>query len=64
VQIPNIIQTQKKLGMETLNDALLGLVKSKTIEAGEAYVKAVEKKEMATKLRALGHNLDGLAGEE
>jgi twitching motility protein PilT len=64
VQIPNIIQTQKKLGMETLNDALLGLVKSKTIEAEEAYVKAVEKKEMATKLRALGHNLDGLAGEE
>jgi twitching motility protein PilT len=39
-------------------------VKSKTIEAEEAYVKAVEKKEMATKLRALGHNLDGLAGEE
>ncbi|AMW06933.1 twitching motility protein [Gemmatimonas phototrophica] len=64
VQIPNIIQTQKKLGMETLNDALLNLVKSKTIEAEEAYVKAVEKKEMSAKLRALGHNIDNVAGEE
>lgn len=64
VQIPNIIQTQKKLGMETLNDALLNLVKSKTIEAEEAYVKSVEKKEMSSKLRALGYNIDGVAGEE
>jgi len=64
VQIPNIIQTQKKLGMETLNDALLNLVKSKTIEPEEAYVKSVEKKEMSSKLRALGHNIDGVAGEE
>jgi twitching motility protein PilT len=64
VQIPNIIQTQKKLGMETLNDALLTLVRSKTIEPEEAYVKAVEKKEMSGKLRALGYNIDGVAGEE
>jgi twitching motility protein PilT len=64
VQIPNIIQTQKKLGMETLNDALLNLVKSKTIEPEEAYVKSVEKKEMSSKLRALGYNIDGVAGEE
>lgn len=64
VQIPNIIQTQKKLGMETLNDALINLVKSKTIEPEEAYVKSVEKKEMSSKLRALGYNIDGVAGEE
>jgi twitching motility protein PilT len=64
VQIPNIIQTQKKLGMETLNDALLNLVKSKTIEPEEAYVKSVEKKEMSSKLRALGYNIDSVAGEE
>ena len=64
VQIPNIIQTQKKLGMETLNDALLGLVKSKTIEPEEAYVKAVEKKDMSSRLRLLGHNIDAVAGEE
>ena len=64
VQINNIIQTQKKLGMETLNDALMNLVKSKTVEAEEAYVKSAEKKDMASKLRALGYNLDGLAAEE
>ena len=64
VQIPNIIQTQRKLGMETLNDALITLVKSKTIEPEEAYVKSVEKKEMSGKLRALGFNIDGVAGEE
>ena len=64
VQINNIIQTQKKLGMETLNDALMHLVKSKTVEAEEAYVKSAEKKDMASKLRALGYNLDGLAAEE
>lgn len=64
VQIPNIIQTQKKLGMETLNDALLNLVKSKTIEPDEAYTKSVERKEMGGKLRALGYNIDNVAGEE
>ena len=64
VQINNIIQTQKKLGMETLNDALMNLVKSKTVEAEEAYVKSAEKKDMASKLRALGYNLDGLAADE
>lgn len=64
VQINNVIQTQKKLGMETLNDALTNLVKSKTIEAEEAYVKSVEKKEMAFRLRALGYTLDGLAADE
>jgi twitching motility protein PilT len=64
VQINNIIQTQKKLGMETLNDALMHLVKSKTIDAEEAYVKSAEKKDMASRLRALGYNLDGLAAEE
>lgn len=57
VQIPNIIQTQRKLGMETLNDALLNLVKTKQVEPEEAYNKAVEKKDMAMKLKAIGHNI-------
>lgn len=64
VQIPNIIQTNRRLGMETLNDALLTLVRNKTIEAEEAFVKSVEKKEMAGKLKAMGYNLDGLTSEE
>ena len=64
VQINNIIQTQKKLGMETLNDALLNLVKSGSVEPVEAYNKSVEKKDMALKLRALGHDMTGHASEE
>ena len=64
VQIPNIIQTQRKLGMETLNDALLNLVKTKQVEAEEAFMKSVEKKDMAMKLKALGYKLEGLTVEE
>ncbi len=64
VQINNIIQTQKKLGMETLNDALLTLVKSGQVEAVEAYNKSVEKKDMALKLRALGHDMSAYASDE
>jgi twitching motility protein PilT len=64
VQIPNIIQTQKKLGMEMLNDALLQLVRSNTVEPAEAYVKSAEKKDMAAKLKALGYDLGPLVSEE
>jgi twitching motility protein PilT len=64
VQINNIIQTQKKLGMETLNDALITLVKSRTIEPVEAFVKCAEKKDMAMKLHALGHNISAFSSEE
>jgi len=63
VQIPNIIQTQKKLGMETLNDALLNLVKSKTIDPEEAYVRAAERKDMGLKLKAAGYQL-AIAGTD
>jgi twitching motility protein PilT len=63
VQIPNIIQTQRKLGMETMNDALLSLVKSQTVDPEEAYIRSVEKKDMAIKLRGLGYKMD-LAGSE
>ncbi|WP_291161590.1 type IV pilus twitching motility protein PilT [Gemmatimonas sp. UBA7669] len=64
VQIPNIIQTQRKLGMETLNDALLNLVKTKQVEPEEAYNKAVEKKDMAMKLKAIGHNITSAGLDE
>jgi len=43
-QIPSIIQTGKGLGMITLNDSLINLVKKKIIEPREAYIKAVDKK--------------------
>ena len=64
VQINNIIQTQKKLGMETLNDALMTLVKNKTIEPVEAYLKCAEKKDMSMKMHALGYDISSVSGEE
>ncbi len=42
-QIPLAMTTGRKLGMVSLNDALVELVKAGTVSAGEAYAKAVEK---------------------
>jgi twitching motility protein PilT len=42
-QIPTVMQTSKRLGMVTLNDALLELVDGKLIEPSEGYTKAVDK---------------------
>ncbi len=64
VQINNVIQTQRKLGMETLNDALLTLVKSGTVAPEEAFLKSAEKKDMAAKLRATGFDTSALSNEE
>ena len=51
-QIPSIMQTNRKAGMVTLNDALLELVEQKVVEAKDAYVKAVEKSAFAAALKA------------
>ena len=45
-QIPSIMQTSKGIGMQTLNDVLVDLVKKKVVEPAEAYTKSVEKKSM------------------
>ena len=45
-QIPSIMQTGKALGMKTLNEALLDLVKKKIVEPQEAYAKAVAKSDL------------------
>ncbi|HEY5998759.1 MAG TPA: type IV pilus twitching motility protein PilT [bacterium] len=42
-QIPSLMQTQRQAGMRTLNDSLCDLVKAKTVDAKEAYIKAVDK---------------------
>jgi twitching motility protein PilT len=53
-QIPSIIQTSRKLGMNTLNDALLELVETRQIEPDEAYMKSVEKAGLVASLKAKG----------
>jgi len=53
-QIPSIIQTSRKLGMNTLNDALLELVEKKMIDPDEAYMRSVEKAGLVASLKAKG----------
>ena len=42
-QLPSVMQTGKPLGMQTLNDHLLRLVKSKQVDPKEAYIKSTDK---------------------
>ncbi len=42
-QIPSAMQTGKAVGMVTLNDSLLELVKKGIVEPRDAYLKAVDK---------------------
>src|SRR4029077_9987903 len=49
-QIPSIMQTSKRLGMVTLNDALIELVDSNQVEPKEAYFKASDKQGFAAML--------------
>jgi twitching motility protein PilT len=51
-QIPSIMQTNRKVGMVTLNDALLELVEQKLVEPKEAYLRSTEKVAFTTALKA------------
>ncbi len=51
-QIPSIMQTNRKVGMVTLNDALMELVEAGQVEPQEAYMKAVDKTSFAAGLKA------------
>ncbi len=55
-QIPSIMQTNRKTGMVTLNDALMELVDAKLVEPKEAYMKAVEKAGFSAALKAKRHD--------
>ena len=61
-QIPSIIQTNRKLGMVTLNDSLLELVDAGLVEPKEAYMKSAEKAGMAAALKARKQDM-GFLGE-
>jgi len=55
-QLPSIMQTSKRIGMATLNDALLDLVERQVVEPREAYTKAADKTGFAAALKARGHD--------
>jgi twitching motility protein PilT len=56
-QIPSTMQTGKSFGMQTLNDGLLELVKSRQVEPEEAYAKAIAKGEFRQQLDRAGFKL-------
>ncbi len=57
-QLTSTMQTNKKMGMVTLNDSLIGLVDSDTIEPQEAYMKAADKQGMEQLLTSRGIKMD------
>ncbi len=59
-QIPSIMQTNRKAGMVTLNDALMELVDQKQVEPKEAYMKSVEKAGFVQALKSKRHDLSFL----
>jgi twitching motility protein PilT len=59
-QIMSMMQTNKKVGMVTLNDALLEVVDKRLVEPQEAWTKAVDKTALEQMMKAKGHKLDFL----
>jgi twitching motility protein PilT len=51
VQIPNIMQKGKAFGNQLLNDSLINLVQTQKIEYEEALSKAVDKADIAKRLK-------------
>jgi twitching motility protein PilT len=53
-QLPSVMQTSKNLGMVTMNDSLMTLVKGGLVEPKQAWVKAVDKAGLVAMLKAAG----------
>lgn len=63
-QLPSIMQTSRKSGMVTLNDAIFELLDSGLIEPREAYMRSVDKTGMEQGLKTRGHNVAALISGE
>ena len=57
-QIPSLMQTGRQLGMRTLNDSLLELVKGRVVDPKEAYIKAVDKSALLALYERAGIRFD------
>jgi len=56
-QVHSIMQTSRRLGMVTLNDALIEHVDGGRVEPKEAYMKAVDKLNFMAMLKQRGHDV-------
>ncbi|RMF75667.1 MAG: type IV pilus twitching motility protein PilT [Acidobacteria bacterium] len=62
-QIPSIMQTGRKYGMVTLNEALMQLVRQKVVEPEEAWRKCVDKIGMVNMMRGAGIDVSFVPGD-
>jgi twitching motility protein PilT len=62
-QITSVMQTSRRGGMCTLNDALIELVDAGQVEPKEAYMKATDKSGFTQALRSRGHDTSFVDGE-
>lgn len=53
-QLPSTIQSSRNLGMQSMNNHLIDLVKKKIIKPEEAYLRSISKKEIASTLTVEG----------
>jgi twitching motility protein PilT len=56
-QLPSVLQTSRRLGMVTMNDALVELVESGQVEPQEAYLKATDKVGILNMLKQRGKDI-------
>ena len=62
-QITSVMQTSRRSGMMTLNDALIELVDGGQVEPKEAYMKATDKLGFSQALRSRGHDTSFVDGD-
>jgi len=63
-QIISVMQTQKSFGNQLLNDALFELVKSRMVEAQEAYRTSVDKENFVSQLRRANIEIEGASEQD
>jgi twitching motility protein PilT len=56
-QLPSVLQTSRRLGMVTMNDALIELVDGNMVEPQEAYLKATDKVGILHMLKQRGKDI-------
>jgi twitching motility protein PilT len=56
-QLPSVLQTSRRLGMVTMNDALVELVEAGQVEPQEAYLKATDKVGILNMLKQRGKDI-------
>jgi twitching motility protein PilT len=63
-QLMSVMQTSRKVGMVTLNDALIDLVDARTVEPRDAYIKAQDKAGFVMMLKNRGHDVSFAEGDD